>query len=73
MQYDRVMYLLNDTSLNRSLIHTYVDVLEFPDGEVEIRAPGCSLPYTRYDRLANVDQGRSSTTSGWGTRYALRK
>jgi len=38
VQYDRVMYLLDDTPLNRGLIHHYLDVLEYPDGRIEIRA-----------------------------------
>ncbi|WP_347557360.1 ISNCY family transposase [Robbsia sp. KACC 23696] len=57
VQYDRVMYLLEDTPANRTLIHTYIDVFEFPDGEVEIQSHGRPLTHTRYDRLSNVDQG----------------
>lgn len=57
VQYDRVMYLLDDTVANRKLIHRYIDVWEFPDGRIEIRADGHALPYRQYDRLADVDQG----------------
>jgi hypothetical protein len=32
VQYDRVIYLLEDTVANRSLIHCYLDVFEYPDG-----------------------------------------
>ncbi|RQQ56613.1 ISNCY family transposase [Burkholderia stagnalis] len=55
--YDRVLYLLDDTATNRKLIHRYIDVWEYPDGRIEIRADGTVLPCRRYDKLAEVDQG----------------
>jgi hypothetical protein len=57
VQYDRVMYLLGDTVANRKRVHRYIDVWEYPDGRIEIRADGCVLPYRQCDRLAEVDQG----------------
>ena len=57
IQYDRVMYLLDDTPENRKLIHRYIDVWEYPDGRIEIRADGEVLACRRYDQLAEVDQG----------------
>jgi hypothetical protein len=57
IQYDRVMYLLEDTPENRKLIHRYIDVWEYPDGRIEIRADGRVLPSRQYDRLAGIDQG----------------
>ncbi|MFM0223090.1 ISNCY family transposase [Paraburkholderia dipogonis] len=57
VQYDRVMYLLEDTPENRKLIHRYIDVWEYPDGRIEIRADGRVLPSRQYDRLAEIDQG----------------
>jgi hypothetical protein len=57
VQYDRVLYLLDDTEENRALIHRYIEVWEYPDGRVEIRAAGRVLPYRQYDRLTEVDQG----------------
>src|ERR1700712_2852410 len=47
VQYDRVMYLLEDSAANRALIHRYVDVFEFPDGNVEIQCHGRPLTHTR--------------------------
>jgi transposase len=55
LQHDRVIYLLKDTPGNRLLIHRYIDVFEYPDGRIELRANGLSLPYERYDRLPHVD------------------
>ncbi|MDN7182525.1 ISNCY family transposase [Caballeronia sp. SEWSISQ10-4 2] len=57
VQYDRVIYMLADTVENRSLIHKYLDVFEYPDGRIEIRVNGTALPYVEYDRLSEIDQG----------------
>lgn len=54
---DRVIWLLEDTPANRRLIHRYIDVWEYPDGRLEIRADGEVLPCVPYDKLADVDQG----------------
>ena len=57
VQYDRVLYLLEDTSANRKLIGRYLEVWEYPDGRIEIRSDGVSLPCVPYDRLSHIDQG----------------
>ncbi|KVV51873.1 integrase [Burkholderia ubonensis] len=57
VQYDRVMYLLDDTPENRKLIDQVIEVWEYPDGRIELRADGRVLPYRQYDRLAEIDQG----------------
>jgi len=57
VQYDRVMYLLDDTPANRKLIDRQIEVWEYPDGRIEIRADDRVLPYRQYDRLAEIDQG----------------
>jgi hypothetical protein len=55
--YDWVLYVLEDTPQNQRLIHRYVEVWEYPDGRIEIRAGGRALACGRYDKLAEVDQG----------------
>lgn len=57
VQYDRVIYLLHDTDATRKLINQYIEVYEYPDGRIELRANGASLPYRLYDRLSEIDQG----------------
>jgi hypothetical protein len=57
VQYDRVMYLLEDTSVNRRLIGQYIEVVEYPDGVIEVQADGVSLLYKEYDRITRIDQG----------------
>ncbi len=54
LQYDKVMYLLEDQAEHRRLIHRYIEVAEYPDGRVELWAEGAALPYTTYDRLAEI-------------------
>jgi hypothetical protein len=54
---DRVIYLLEDTVANRKLIGRYLDVWEYPDGRIEIRADGVALRYVPYDKLSEIDQG----------------
>lgn len=57
LQYDKVIYLLEDSKAMRKLIGRYIDVYEYPDGSIELRADGTALPYAVYDWLSKVDQG----------------
>ena len=57
LQYDKVLYLLEDTPGNRALAGQYVTVWHYPDGRIEPRAHGVALPFTRYDRPSEIDQG----------------
>ena len=57
LHYERKLYLLPDTPMNRRYIGKYLDVFQYPDGRVEIRAAGRSLTYTTYDKLGEIDQG----------------
>ena len=57
VQYDRVMYLLDDTPVNRKLIDRQIEVWEYPDGRIELRADDRVLDYRQYDRLTEIDQG----------------
>src|SRR5882757_3420511 len=54
---DRVIYLLEETEASRKLIGRYIDVWEYPDGRMDIRANGVALRYVRYDKLSEIDQG----------------
>jgi hypothetical protein len=57
LHYERKLYLLPDTPENRRYATKYLDVYQFPDGKIEIRAAGVSLPYCTYDKLGAIDQG----------------
>ncbi len=57
LQYDKVLYMLTDTTDTRNLIGRYIEVYEYPNGVIELRADSIALPYTLYDKLSEVDQG----------------
>lgn len=57
LQYDKILYMLSDTAATRKLIGSYIDIYEYPDGHIELRADGTALPYTQYDKLSEVNQG----------------
>lgn len=40
MQYDKVLYMLDDTAATRKLIGRYIEVYEYPDGGIELRTNG---------------------------------
>lgn len=57
LRYERRLYLLADTAANRRLVGTHVEVFQLPNGHIEIRASGTTLPCIVYDRFGAVDQG----------------
>ena len=57
LHYERKLYLLPDTPQNRRYAGKYLDVYQFPDDRIQIRAAGVSLPYSTYDKLGAIDQG----------------
>lgn len=56
LQYAKMLYLLADTPEARAQTSRYVDVYEYPDAHIEIRANGAALPYTTYDKLPVANQ-----------------
>ena len=57
LRYERKLYVLQDTPDNRRYIRKYVEVFQFPDGRVEIRVAGTSLPYRTFNKLGTLEQG----------------
>ncbi len=57
VQYDKVLYLIEDNELSRRAIGKYIEVRHYPDGRKELRLNGAALPYSTYDRLSEIDQG----------------
>lgn len=51
------MYLIEDSEFIRRAIGRYIETWMYPDGHVELKLNGVSLPYFVYDRLSEVDQG----------------
>lgn len=56
LQYDKVLFLLEDTAAARDASGKKVEVADFPDGRVEVRYRGALLPYRTFDKLRRVDQ-----------------
>ncbi len=57
VQYDKVLYLIEDNELSRRAIGKYIEVWHYPDGRKELRLNGVVLPYSTYDRLQKIDRG----------------
>jgi hypothetical protein len=57
MSYDRKQIILERSDLSEGLGGKYVDLYEFPDGRLEVRSKGHTLPY----RLFSKDQRVSHT------------
>jgi len=57
VQYDKILYLIEDNEQSRKAIGKYIDVWHYPDGHKELRLNGIILPYSTYDRLSEIDQG----------------
>lgn len=58
LQHDKIIYLLSESATSRALIHRYIDVFEYPEGLIELRANGRTLPFTQYDRLPVIDMAQ---------------
>ena len=51
VQYDKVLYLIEDNELSRRAIGKYIEVWHYADGHKELRLNDAVLPYSTYDRL----------------------
>ncbi len=49
VQYDKMLYLIEDSEFSRWAIGKYIDVWHYPDGHKELRLNGVSLPYSTYE------------------------
>lgn len=56
VQYDKVLYLIEDNDLSRRSIGKYIEVWHYPDSRKELRLNGVVLPYSTYDRLQEICQ-----------------
>ena len=56
LHYNKAMFILEPTPINRSLPRKRVEVCEFPDGRIEIRHEGQVLPYRVFDKMRRVNQ-----------------
>lgn len=54
IQHDKMLYLIEDSEYSRRAIGKYIDTWLYPDGHLELKLNGVSLPYLIYDRLSQV-------------------
>lgn len=52
--YERKRIILDQNEITRGLVGKYVDTFAFPDGRLEIRSKGVSLPYSAFDKDQRV-------------------
>lgn len=57
-QYNKILYLVEDTPAHRKIARKRVTVYDYADGSIEVRYEGKPLPYSvLHDRLQRFDQG----------------
>ena len=67
VQYDKVVYLIEDCVETRKLANKRVMVHDYSDGSIKIAYDGYALPYRVFDKLQRVEQGAIVEHKGLGT------
>ena len=57
LQYDKILYLVEDSIENRGLARNKVTVFDYFDGSIKIKWQRRELPYRIFDKMQKVDQG----------------
>jgi hypothetical protein len=57
LQYDKVLYMIEDSPNNRPLARNKVTVYEYIDGSIKIKYKNRALSYRIFDKIQKVDQG----------------
>ena len=73
LQYNKIVYLIEDSVETRKLMRKRVTVHDFHDGSIKIKHQNKELPYSTYDRLQRVDQGKITDNKRLGTVLSLIK
>ncbi|WP_407122640.1 ISNCY family transposase [Bradyrhizobium sp. STM 3561] len=56
VQYDKILFMLEENEITRALARQRVTIVDYPDGRLAIRHRGRDLPYRTFDKLRKVDQ-----------------
>jgi len=56
LQYDKVLFLLDDSPVARTSIGKQVTVCDYPDGRIEVRWQGVPLTFRIFDKIRQVRQ-----------------
>ena len=57
LHYDRMMLLLDPTSLARGLVRKKVEVVNYPDGRFAVQFNGTALGFKVFDKIQTVQPG----------------
>lgn len=66
LQYDKVLYLIQDSIETRKLAGKRVTVFDYYDGSIKIKYEGTDLPYRTFDKIRRVDPGAIVTNDRLG-------
>jgi transposase len=56
LQYDNIMFMIEPSEFAQGAIGRRVEVVDFPDGRLEVRYKGRSMPYRTFDKLRRVTE-----------------
>lgn len=56
LHYNKIVLILDPSDVSRALARKRVTIYDYPDGRLEIRHDGVSLPYRVFDKLRRVHQ-----------------
>lgn len=73
VQYDRVLYILKPSRFSNKLRRDKVTIFDYPDGMVDIKHNGVSLPYSSFDKVRIVRQSDIVSNKRLGAVLAVAK
>jgi hypothetical protein len=56
LQYDNIRFMIDPSEFAQAAVGQRVEVVDFPDGRLEVRFKGKSMPYRTFDRLRRVSE-----------------
>lgn len=56
LQYDNILFMIEPSEFAQAAIGQRVEVVDFPDGRLEVRYKGRNMPYRTFDRLRRVTE-----------------
>ncbi len=56
LQYDNILFMIELSEFAQAAIGKRVEIVDFPDGRLEVRYKGRSMPYRTFDKLRRVTE-----------------
>jgi hypothetical protein len=56
LQYDNILFMIDPSEFAQAAIGQRVEVVDFPDGRLEVRYKGRTMPYRTFDKLRSVTE-----------------